>query len=387
MKNAHPVSVRNRRCRHLLLLCLVLVLAPILTACAVQANQGQARTLESDSNPCQAGLADQDTLHVVATTGQIGNTVRMIAGLEPIDPALWSRAALETRTSWSADMEDAGAAEPGTLQATNLDIQVSVMLGPGLDPHLYLPTLKDAELLNSADLILYNGLHLEAQMLNALEELAKTRCVVAIGDALYAREELRSQFLHDEAGLVDPHIWNSPTLWREATEAMAHTLAAMYDREQPALHHNATVVTAYLQQAEDIILDMFGDDEIPVKYLVTAHDAFGYYADLTGLKTMGLQGLSTETEVSAYDIQAIADTIVSNQIPALFVETSVSEDAIRAVQAAVQAKGWQVALGGELYSDALGPAGSEGETYLGMLQHNTVTIYQALTGAGAQSPE
>ncbi len=368
------------------LLLLVLWLSPLLAACGAGAHSDPARTPETDGTLCRAGLDAQETLHIVATTGQIGNTVRLIAGLDTIDPALWSPAAIAARTSWSGGMGEEGEA-PGAIQPVDLDIQVSVMLGPGLDPHLYLPTLKDAELLNAADLILYNGLHLEAQMLHALAELAQTRCVMAIGDVLYTAEEFTSQFLHDQDGLVDPHIWNSPTLWRAATDVVAHVLDDMYTGEQPAFHHNAAVVTAFLERAEDIILDMFSDDEIPVKYLVTAHDAFGYYSALTGLETIGLQGLSTETEVSAYDIQAIADTIVAQQIPAIFVETSVSEDAIEAVRAAVQARGWQLVLGGELYSDALGPAGSEGESYLGMLQHNTVTIYQALTGTGAVDPE
>lgn len=133
-----------------------------------------------------------------------------------------------------------------------------------------------------------------------------------------------------------------------------------------------------MQKAENIILDMFSPDNLPVKYIVTAHDTFGYYPRLTELENVGLQGLSTETEVSAFDVQSIAALIVEKQIPAMFVESSVSEDAIQAVRAAAAAQGWEVELGGELYSDALGPQNSEGETYLGMLQHNTLTIFNAL---------
>ena len=121
-------------------------------------------------------------------------------------------------------------------------------------------------------------------------------------------------------------------------------------------------------QAERMILEMFKPENLPVKYLVTAHDAFGYYAQLTDLENIGLQGLSTETEVSAFDVQSIASLIVEKRIPAMFVESSVSEDAVRAVQAAAAAQGWDVQLGGELYSDALGPQGSGGDTYLGMLR-------------------
>ncbi len=369
---------------------LLFFLGTVLVSCRAVPDGVQEELTEKDGSLCTAELVSQDALHIVTTTGQIGNTVRLIAGLDTIDPMLWSPEEIAARTVWSAnigDDEPTTSPEPGEIQPTDLNIQVSVMLGPGTDPHLYVPTFKDAELLNSADVIIYNGLHLEAQVLNALHELAKTRCVVAVGDVLYANEELAGMFLHDKNGLVDPHIWNSPALWREAAITIAQTLAGMYGSPQAVFHQNADVVVSYLTKAEDIILDMFSDDKVPVKYLVTAHDAFGYYSALTGLKTLGLQGLSTETEVSAYDIQAIADTIVEQKIPALFVETSVSEDAVRAVQAAVQAKGWQVELGGELYSDALGPAGTEGESYLGMLQHNTVTIFRALTDSVPEQSE
>ncbi len=372
-----------------LTLLLSLVLVPILVACDPAPTRSQTADTVATGAFCHAGLATQDTLHIVTTTGQIGNTVRMIVGLDTIDPTLWSRSAIASRTVWTPEAggnTQTVVASAGIIQATGLDIQVSVLLGPGSDPHLYLPTFRDATLLNEADLIIYNGLHLEAQMLNALQELATTRCVVAIGDVLYANQALASLFLYDENGLVDPHIWNSPTLWREAVNTLTQVLDGMYHDAQPSLHHNAAVVTTFLDRAEGIIQDMFGSEAIPVKYLVTAHDAFGYYSALTGLETVGLQGLSTETEVSAYDIQTIADMIVEQRIPALFVETSVSEDAIEAVQAAVQAKGWQVELGGELYSDALGPVGSEGESYLGMLQHNTLTIFQALASERASQP-
>lgn len=361
--------VCQARGRILLLACLA---SPLLAACQAVSGPVPPQDL------CQARKAPDESLRIVATTGQIGNTVRMIAGLDPLAPGLWSQAEIEARTGWlSASATDAQA---DAIASVALPITVETMLGPGTDPHLYIPTLGDVEQLRGADIIFYNGLHLEAQMLNALQALAAERCVIALGDILYADEQFHDLILHNAESAVDPHIWNSPELWAGAIDIMVRILDDMYAGTQPALEANAQLIQARLAQAQALIPEMFRDDAVPVKYLVTAHDAFGYYTRLAGLKSIGLQGLSTETEVSAHDIQAIVDTIVEKQIPAIFVESSVSEDAVQAVQAAARARGWDVVLGGELYSDALGPAGTEGSTYLGMLQHNTITIFQALAG-------
>lgn len=346
---------------------------------AVEDDQGQ--------DPCQDRFAPGETVNVVATTGQIGDVVSMLAGLKPLDPTLWTVAELTRRSSWKPDGFAPDAAESTAhlqIVPTGVSITVSTLLGPGTDPHLFSPSLRDAETLNNADVIFYNGLHLEAQMLKAMAELAQSHCVVPVGDVLMAQPELQALFIHSSEGVVDPHIWNSPTLWTAATRIMAETLDRAIQGEQPALHRNAEAITARIMQAESLIRQMFRSENLPVKYLVTAHDAFGYYAQLAELENIGLQGLSTETEVSAFDVQSIASLIVEKQIPAMFVESSVSEEAIRAVQAAAAAQAWDVQLGGELYSDALGPQGSAGDTYLGMLQHNTLTIFNALARTSAQ---
>ncbi len=333
-------------------------------------------------DPCNARFAAGEPVRVVATTGQIGDVVSMIAGLKPLDATLWTLDTLTRRSLWTPgdfDSAAADAAQSRQIAPVEVPITVSTLLGPGTDPHLFNPSLGDAETLNQADIIFYNGLHLEAQMLKAMAELAQTHCVIPVGDVLMAQPEFQALFIHSGEGVVDPHIWNSPTLWAAATHLMAESLDRAIQGDQPAFHRNAEVIRDRIMWAEHLILEMFKPENLPVKYLVTAHDAFGYYAQLTDLKNVGLQGLSTETEVSAFDVQAIATLIVEERIPAMFVESSVSEDAVRAVQAAAAAQGWAVQLGGELYSDALGPQGSAGDTYLGMLQHNTLTIFNALT--------
>ena len=383
-KPVYRLALLWNEARQILHLAVLGGLLLMMSGCGAQT---PASADDRGQDPCNAQFASGETVNVVATTGQIGDVVSMIAGLKPLDPTLWTVAELTRHSAWNPGGIDPDAAESvSSLQIvpTGVSIAVSTMLGPGTDPHLFNPSLRDAQILNEADVIFYNGLHLEAQMLKAMAELAQSHCVVPVGDVLMARPELQELFIHSDEGVVDPHIWNSPTLWGAATRVMAEALDRAIQGEQPELHRNAEAITDQIMQAERMILEMFKPENLPVKYLVTAHDAFGYYAQLTDLENIGLQGLSTETEVSAFDVQSIASLIVEKRIPAMFVESSVSEDAVRAVQAAAAAQGWDVQLGGELYSDALGPQGSGGDTYLGMLRHNTITIFKALARTSEQ---
>lgn len=356
---------------------LVVLFGGLVAGCAGNENGGGSGPA---ADPCAAGMAEDDSLRVLSTTGQIGSVVDLILGLEQIPDGLWDPDTLAERTgvaalaSIDADTESG----PAAMVKPSIVVETHTMLGPGVDPHLYVPTLGDAEEFSKADVIFYNGLHLEAQMLGALEELSSSRCVIALGDLLYQDPDFADLFLHTDDGLVDPHIWNHPGLWSLAAAHVAEVLDGMYAEPVPALAANAGKVADRIAVAGSLIAEMFAGERIPVRYLVTAHDAFGYFTAVTNLESIGLQGLSTESEASVYDIQQIAETIVAHRIPAMFVESSVSTDAVEAVREAVRARGWDVRLGGELYSDALGPQGSEGETYLGMLQHNAVTIYLAL---------
>lgn len=356
---------------------LVVLVGGLIAGCAGHGSGGRAAPA---ADPCAAGMTKDEPLRVLSTTGQIGSMVDLILGLEQIPDGLWDPGTLAERTGIAVLASIDAGAEPNlaTMVGPSIAVETHTMLGPGVDPHLYAPTLGDAEEFNKADVIFYNGLHLEAQMQGALEELSGSRCVIALGDLLYQDQNLVDRFIHTEDGLVDPHIWNHPELWSLATLRMAQILEGMYADPVPEFAANAEKVAERIAVARLLIAELFAGERIPVRYLVTAHDAFGYFTAVADLESIGLQGLSTESEASVYDIQQIAETIVAHQIPAMFVESSVSTDAVTAVREAVRARGWDVRLGGELYSDALGPQGSEGETYLGMLQHNAVTIYLAL---------
>lgn len=259
-------------------------------------------------------------------------------------------------------------------------IELTGLFGPGVDPHLYVPTAGDVTTLSQADVIFYNGLHLEAQMERVLNEMSQRGVtVVAVGDSLP-----RDRLLSWEANFpYDPHIWNDPQLWRIGVEAIRDTLIEVNPANAELYRRNAQ---AYLDQIDETHAYVKARVEtIPpeLRVMITAHDAFGYYARAYGLEVKGLQGISTEAEAGTADVQALANLIVERQIPAIFVESSVPPRNIEAVQAAVRAKGFEVKIGGELLSDALGNPGTPEGTYTGMLRYNTDTLVNALAGQAA----
>ncbi len=249
------------------------------------------------------------------------------------------------------------------------------LMGPGVDPHLYKASEGDTRRLANADLILYNGLHLEARMADVIQQMSSRTHVVAVSKDI-PKDLLRTPPEFD--GFADPHIWFDVTLWIKVTKTIEEALvnidpshkddyrknAAEYIKSLEALHQEVSAKAASLPQEKRI--------------LVTAHDAFGYFGRQYGFKVIGLQGISTQAEAGAKDVQLLADTIVKQKITAIFIESAVPKRHIQAVQEAVIAKGWQVKIGGELFADAMGSAGTPEGTYTGMIRHNITTITEAL---------
>ncbi len=257
-------------------------------------------------------------------------------------------------------------------------VDVYWMMGAGVDPHLYQAKPSDLDALVGADLIFYNGLHLEASLARVLERVAEQRTAVAVAQGIPA-DRLR----HPPAfeGYPDPHVWFDVTLWAIAAEAIRAALCAA---DPPHAGYYSAKAQAY--QAELAELDAFvlaRAQELPEnqRVLITAHDAFGYFGARYGFEVRGLQGVSTDAEAGTGDVQRLAQFIAERQLRAIFIESSVPARNVEAVQAAVKARGWEVAIGGELYSDALGDAGTPDGTYLGMVRHNIDTIVDALQGA------
>jgi len=254
-------------------------------------------------------------------------------------------------------------------------VAVQSLMGPGVDPHLYQAALSDIRKLANADAVFYSGLHLEANMLRVFRELGKAVPVLAVAEAIPAEE-----LLTDEQGAVDPHVWFDIGLWQKALAAAVEELKRLSPRDAAYFEANKTAYFARMdalrKEAEDMVA------QIPEKQrvLVTAHDAFGYFGRMLGLRVVGLQGLSTEDEVSLTDIDNTIELLVEHRVPAVFVESSVNPAAIRAVIEGAKERGLDVRLGGELFSDAMGRAGTEEGTYLGMFRHNVETITRALSG-------
>ena len=301
----------------------ILTLSLLLSACATEANQS------SDGK-----------LNIVTTTGMIADIAKNVGGEH---------------------------------------VNVTSLMGPGVDPHLYKASEGDVTDLQGANVIFYNGLHLEAQMGDVLERMndfgIKT---VAVTDKI-DRTLLNAP--PEFKGNYDPHVWFDVTLWMKAAEQVQETLIEVDPTHRSDYEANAK---AYLTELEDLhqyVLDQANTIPADQRILITAHDAFNYFGRAYGFEVRGLQGISTEAQAGTADVKALADFIVEKQIPAIFVESSVPQRNVEAVQAAVQAQGFNVVIGGQLFSDAMGSEGTPEGTYVGMVKHNIDTIVAALTGA------
>lgn len=257
-------------------------------------------------------------------------------------------------------------------------VEVTALMGPGVDPHLYKASEGDIRRLQEANLIFYNGLHLEAQLGEVLEKMNDFNITtVAVADAIDPAI-LLSHPQYEDA--YDPHIWFDVTLWMQAVRQVQETLSETDPAHKSAYEANAQAYLAGLEELHQYVLSQA--DTIPVekRVIITAHDAFSYFGRAYGFEVRGLQGISTESQAGTADVQSLANFIVEKQIPAIFVESSVPQRNVEAVQAAVQSQGFDVQIGGSLFSDAMGSEGTPEGTYIGMVRHNIDTIVAALKG-------
>lgn len=256
-------------------------------------------------------------------------------------------------------------------------VEVIGLMGPGVDPHLYKASAGDVQKLDSASLIFYNGLHLESKMgdfLNVGKYRDKTFAVTDAADRslLLTPPEFEGQY--------DPHLWFDVTLWMKAVGKVRDVLSE-FDSDNTLMYwSNAERYLAKLAELHTYVKAQAERVPSEQRVLVTAHDAFNYFGKAYGFEVRGLQGISTATEAGIADVQALATFIAERQIPAIFVESSVSTRSLEAVKAAVKSKGFNVEIGGELFSDAMGNKGTPEGTYIGMVRHNIDTIVKALVG-------
>ena len=263
-------------------------------------------------------------------------------------------------------------------------VEVTGLMGPGVDPHLYKASAGDVQRLNSAQVIFYNGLHLESKMGDILAKMTGNTKTVAVTvdvdpSLLLTPPEFEGQY--------DPHLWFDVTLWMKVVEKVRDTLSEIDPGSTAAYRSNAERYLAQLTQLHQYVKTQAERVPLEQRVLVTAHDAFNYFGKAYGFEVRGLQGISTATEAGIADVQELATFIAERRIPAIFVESSVSSRSLEAVQAAVNSKGFAVDIGGQLFSDAMGNEGTPEGTYIGMVRHNIDTIVTALVGkSGVQSP-
>lgn len=258
-------------------------------------------------------------------------------------------------------------------------VRVDALMGPGVDPHLYKASEGDVQRLAGADIIFYNGLHLEGAMADVFERMAERVPTVAVTDGI---DRGRLAAPPEFAGNYDPHVWFDVTLWMEALETVRAAYIALDSAHAAVYDANAARYRDSLAALHEFVLAQAARLPAAQRVLITAHDAFHYFGRAYGFDVRGLQGISTVTEAGTADVQALAQFIAERRIPAIFVESSVPTRSIEAVQAAVRARGFEVAIGGQLYSDAMGSPGTPEGTYLGMVRYNIMTIVAALARGG-----
>ncbi len=263
-------------------------------------------------------------------------------------------------------------------------VELFGMMGSGVDPHLYKPTAKDIQRLNSAQIIFYNGLHLEAKLGDVLAKMSGDTKSVAVTDGI-DRTHLLSPSEYD--GQYDPHLWFDVTLWMKVVEKVSASLTKLDSDNERTYQDNAKRYLTQLTELHQYVKTQAERVPPGQRVLVTAHDAFNYFGQAYGFEVRGLQGISTVSEAAISDVQELASFIAERQIPAVFVESSVPSRSLEAVNAAVKSKGFDVQIGGELFSDAMGDEGTLEGTYIGMVKHNIDTIVKALIGETTPSED
>ena len=298
-----------------------------------------------DNDPgAQTDSQGGDKFQVVATTGQVGDLVRRLGG-------------------------------------EHLDI--SVMMGPGIDPHLYEPFPSDMIKLDGADLIVYSGLHLEGKLTDVFESIVqkrKSKKVIALTQGLLSANDER--LIHPEGfnDLHDPHVWHDVAMWSDCAEYLANQLIEFDPSHAEHYQSNLAQVQKDFQELDAWCKGEIASVPEKARMMVTAHDAFAYFSKAYGLESVGLKGISTEDEVDLGQMQKVANLLVERKVPCVFIESAVPRRIVEALVEECQSQGHSVRIGGELYADAMGPIGSGADDYLGMIRANVETIVSGLVG-------
>ncbi|MDN9010904.1 metal ABC transporter solute-binding protein, Zn/Mn family [Brevibacillus laterosporus] len=303
----------------------VLALSLVLTGCGPQATGGDTQKSQHEG-----------TWKITTTTGMVADIVAKVGGNQ---------------------------------------VEVTQLMGAGVDPHLYKASQGDIKRIEDADIVFYSGLHLEGKMVDIFEQMSKKKPVIAV------TKQIPKELLHadpESPDQPDPHVWFDVSLWMKAVEQVRDSLSEIDTLHKDMYHTNATNYLKQLQELHDYAKEQVATVPKEQRVLVTAHDAFAYFGKAYDIEVVGLQGISTASEYGLKDVQNLVTTLVDRKIKAVFVESSVPKRSIEAVVEGASAKNHNVVIGGELFSDAMGTPGTPEGNYIGMVKHNVDTIVSAL---------
>jgi manganese/zinc/iron transport system substrate-binding protein len=311
-----------------------LTMASALVACVIGCNDLPSSNASSPGSISGKKFTGKHPIRVVCTTGMVADLVRNVGGEH---------------------------------------VQVTALMKAGVDPHLYQASPGDIVLLSGADAIFYSGLHLEGRMTDLLESMAQRKPAVAVATAVPT-----DRILHDENNAHDPHLWFDVSLWSQAASAVRDALSEFDPPNADDYRGNAKEYQERLAGLHEETKVAIGSIPKSHRVMVTAHDAFRYFGRAYEIDVRGIQGISTDSEAGVKKINELVNFLVERKIRAVFVETSVSNENVRALLEGCGAKGHNVVIGGELFSDAMGAEGTPEGTYAGMIRHNVQTIVKAL---------
>ncbi len=294
-----------------------------------------------------SGAVSAAPLMVLATTGMVGDTVRAVGG--------------ECVTT-------------------------EVLMGPGVDPHLYQASASDVQRFQNAALIAFNGFGLEGQLDNVLTRFGERRPTIALAEAADSQGPVRA-IAGDGGYATDPHLWMDARLWAQGVGPLVDAMRTVAPECDPLLKARAAQHTARLQALDEWLTQTIATIPERQRVMISAHDAFEYFGRAYGLEVRGIQGISTAAEASVADIQNVARLIADRSIPAIFVETTINSRTVEAVLAAARQRDAEVRIGGELYGDALGEPDTLAEDLIGMLIANGITLAKALGGEVPPLPD
>jgi manganese/zinc/iron transport system substrate-binding protein len=268
-------------------------------------------------------------------------------------------------------------------------VEVTNLIGEGVDPHLYKPTRDDVAALLEADIIFYNGLHLEGRMGDVLARAGANHPTIAVTERI---PEDRLIHPDDDQGHADPHVWLAPEIWALCGNTVCNALAEMRPGDRAEFQANLETFQAGAAELNALGTSAIGSIPPERRLLITSHDAFNYFGRAFDIEVVGVQGISTDSEAGLADLEALVELVVQRQVPAVFVESSVPRRSIEALVEGAAARGHEVTIGGELFSDSMGPAGTPEGTWKGMVHHDIQMVTESLGGtfpppAGQANPE